>query len=318
MSLTSRILREKAYRPRWWIDTVIPYAYGRLIEGCYSRFGPEGCSVMNEDWDNLVLLDGCRFDIFQELNTLNGSLESRISKGSATPEFLDENFTDGKFYDTVYVTANPMYRLRDLEETFYETIDVWDNHWDTDLKTVRPESMVATTRSAHERFPNKRIFSHFMQPHYPFIGESGQTIEHSGYELAFRNVQGDEVSRDAPTVWDLLREGAVSRREVWRAYRENLELVLSHVETLVDDLTGRTVVTSDHGNMLGEFIFPFPKRIYGHPRGIHAEELVKVPWLVIERETRKDVIAESSGDPVDHEVSEEVSERLSDLGYADL
>jgi len=314
----SRILREKAYQPRWWIDTVVPYVYSRLIEGYYRRFGPEGCSIMEEDWDNLVLLDGCRFDMFEELNTLKGSLEWRISKGSATPEFLDENFTDRQFHDTVYITANPMYRLRDQEGTFYKTIDVWDTQWDSDLKTVRPKSMVTATRRAHKRYPHKRILSHFMQPHYPFISEFGRSIEHSGYELAYRNVQGEEASRDAPTVWDLLREGAISRREVWQAYMENLELVLSHVEILVAEFNGRTVLTSDHGNMLGEFIFPFPKRIYGHPKGIHTEELVKVPWLVVEGETRKDVITETPEEADDHTVSEEVSARLSDLGYTGM
>lgn len=44
---------------------------------------------------------------------------------------------------------------------------------------------------------------------------------------------------------------------------------------------GTTVVTSDHGNHLGEFATPFPIRLYGHPEGIRTPELIRVPWLVV-------------------------------------
>jgi hypothetical protein len=292
----------------------------RVARGFYATFGPTGCSVMSADWDNLLILDGCRFDLFEQVNTVDGELHSRISSGSATPEFLDENFAGDDYHDTVYVTANPMYRLQDLEGTFHAVVDVWEDHWDDELKTVLPDPMTAATREAHETYPNKRILSHFMQPHYPFVGRLGQSLgEQSGWEFTYRRVtdgDGDGTS-DAPNVWQLLEDGVVSTEDVWAAYRENLEIVLSYVEELVDDLEGRTVVTSDHGNMLGEFALPFPKRVYGHPRGIHTKELVKVPWLVIDGTTRKTVTAERPVSGRRGETSAAVSERLSDLGYTD-
>ena len=36
---------------------------------------------MKEDWDNLVILDACRYDMFKKLNTINGKLEYKISIG---------------------------------------------------------------------------------------------------------------------------------------------------------------------------------------------------------------------------------------------
>lgn len=64
---------------------------------------------MIEDWDNLVLLDACRYDQFERLNTISGVLENRISQGSSTFEFLTENIAGKKSHDTVYVTSNPIY-----------------------------------------------------------------------------------------------------------------------------------------------------------------------------------------------------------------
>ena len=272
---------------------------------------------MDEDWDNLVLLDACRFDQFKRLNTIDGKLQVRRSLGSATPEFLTKNFKGTTYHDTVYVTANPMYRTRNLEHVFYEVIDVWESEWDDQLKTVRPEKMAKATLEAHDKFPNKRIISHFMQPHYPFIGDSAREIgDHAGYEWAYRHVQGEDATRDHSTVWTLLDQGDVNREVVWRAYDENLEIVLPHVERLVNTFDGKTVVTSDHGNLVNERITPFGKRVSGHPIETYTDELRKVPWLVIDGENRKQIHAE---EPQEHTNGDTdvVADRLADLGYVD-
>jgi len=49
----------------------------------YEKTGrPPGCDVIKEDWDTLIILDGCRFDTFEEMNWIDGTLESRKSRGS--------------------------------------------------------------------------------------------------------------------------------------------------------------------------------------------------------------------------------------------
>ncbi|MFC7028075.1 hypothetical protein ACFQH8_12520 [Halomicroarcula sp. GCM10025710] len=70
---------------------------------------PRGIDIFEEDWDNLLILDACRYDMFEEQHSLPGRLESRISKSSHTSEFLQSNFADRDLRDTVYVTASPMY-----------------------------------------------------------------------------------------------------------------------------------------------------------------------------------------------------------------
>jgi len=39
---------------------------------------------------------------------------------------------------------------------------------------------------------------------------------------------------------------------VWEAYNENLDIVLTEIEALLDELDGKSVITADHGNLVGE------------------------------------------------------------------
>lgn len=266
--------------------------------------------VYDEDWDVLVILDGCRFDTFVELHGFEGTLESRRSPGSASWEFLSENFGGRECHDTVYVTANPHWYKLD-RSTFHAVVDLLDSEWDEELMTVRPESVVRRTLEAAEQYPNKRFVVHFMQPHFPFIGPRGQSIRQKGL-----TVHLDEDSSDDPNVWVATRKNQVEIEAVREAYRENLRIVLEAVDDLLDGLAGRTVVTSDHGNLLGERLRPIPVRGFGHPPGLYAPELVNVPWHVIPAESRREITADPPREYDDDPDSETVSERLRALGYA--
>ena len=54
-----------------------------------------GFYIFDELWDNLIILDACRYDTFKEVFTtrkITGNLELRISRGAHTTSFLRENF----------------------------------------------------------------------------------------------------------------------------------------------------------------------------------------------------------------------------------
>lgn len=309
----------------WWYRRPRNFVLQRTIGTYFDFVGPDGTAVADEDWDYLLLLDGCRYDMFAEHNTLDGRLEARTSKGSATPEFLQANFGDRRLYDTIYVTANPQYRLH-LDDVFHAVVDVWREEWNTDFNTVMPEPMADAVELAAKRYPRKRILAHFMQPHYPFIGETGQSIEsQSGIGASRQKVLGDAGSGKSGNgdgderinVWRQYRMGHVDEQTLRQAYVENLKLVLQHVERLTRSLEGKLVVTSDHGNMIGEFAWPFPVRLYGHPPGIHAPPLVRVPWLVVESGVRRSVTQEVPSRTFDQTTDEDVTHRLEQLGYVE-
>jgi len=84
---------------------------------------------------------------------------------------------------------------------------------------------------------------------------------------------------------------------------------------LLDELDGKSVVTSDHGNLFGERLWPIPIRRYGHPRGLRHPALIDVPWHEVPFETRREITADPprSTEPVAGDL---IQRRLEDLGYA--
>jgi len=94
-------------------------------------------------------------------------------------------------------------------------------------------------------------------------------------------------------------------------------LTLPHVERLLGSLQGKTVVTSDHGNMIGESSHPVSITEYGHPGETYTPELVTVPWVVHVQGDRKRVISESPTTTEQDEMntSEHIENRIKHLGY---
>jgi len=274
-----------------------------------SDFNPSGIDFLDQDWDNLLIIDACRYDLFEEVNDIPGDLESVESRGSATPEFLRGNFNGKNLTDTVYVTANPMlYRHRtDISVDFHDIINLWTGEtWDDEYETVLPEVVTAESKQIAAKYPDKKLIVHYMQPHYPFI-ESDTTFD----EGHIAKSGSDEL-----TTWMKILTGEVNveKEKIWQTYADNLRRALPHVKELVDHLSGKSVITSDHGNMFGERSSPIPIREWGHPEGIWTDELVKVPWLEIPFSERKRVIDEP---PVtdDFEKGNSVQDRLESLGY---
>jgi hypothetical protein len=258
---------------------------------------------MEHDWDNLLILDACRYDLFEEVFPHEGELDSVISRGSDTPEFLESNFVGRSFHDTVYVSANPQTERIGIGECFHAYVRLWESDWDEDSHTVLPEVVADRALEAAEQYPDKRLIVHFVQPHYPFLGETGQNIAH-------RTISGGgiiEDDRGHESVWRRLEAGEIEEDTVRNAYRENLEIAIPAVQRLAESLAGKTVITSDHGNAFGRF------GIYGHPGRCYLECLTRVPWLELDAETRKEVTSEPPQDRV--EPGSDVTERLEDLGY---
>ena len=114
-----------------------------------------GLHVMEQEWDNLIILDACRYDVFKKhVNHLGikGELRKVISRGSSTTEFLKENFLGKKFMDTIYVTANPYVSIM-LKGVFYKVIDVWRDYWDDELGTVPPEPVTKIALKVKSLYP---------------------------------------------------------------------------------------------------------------------------------------------------------------------
>lgn len=281
--------------------------------GYRRQYNPVGADIFEEDWDNLIILDGCRYDSLKDQRAaydLNGDFQSRTSRGSATREFLRGCFDGKQLKDVVYVTASTMLYQEsvfqaNVDVELHAVMDVWEDGIEYGEDGVPPKQVARRAREAAEMYPNKRLIIHFVQPHAPYLGDLGREL--------FPDFTPNPLSERFRGLIDTPEE------DLWAVYRENLNLALDQVENLVQDLLGKTVISADHGMLLGERERPIPIRSYGHPSSIYVEELVKVPWLILEGETRKRIREGTAEDTYAMKRSEELDERarehLRQMGY---
>lgn len=250
------------------------------------------------------MLDACRYDYFKEIfpDYLDGELFKRKSVASHTSNWLLRNFGNENCNDVVYISAHPDINSMGIEaiegfkanEHFYKIIDVWETDWNSDIGTVPPEKVAKNTKMMKIKHPDKRLISHFLQPHYPYIG--------SGFDLNLEDIKknNSEISgaafrsfvkylvkllgwKQAVKFGDITGLRVSGVREVARkygkdklkgAYRKNLKIVLEEISNLIDSLPGKTIITSDHGELLGE------DGLYGHVQWSKNHILREVPWFV--------------------------------------
>jgi hypothetical protein len=200
-------------------------------------------------------------------------VESRLTLGSTSHEYLERNFTDEEYDDIVYISANGFFTDTMMEkhlgrkDIFHAKFDTIEEKWDKEKGTVLPESVLEDALTAEKLFPEKRKIIHFIQPHYPFLtrdfGETSEThLPDHGNEDALEKAE----------------RGKIDREEIIEAYEENLEEVFKHAKELAQEMEGKTIVTADHGELLGE------NGLYSHPSGSKVKKLRKVPWDKISKE----------------------------------
>ena len=222
--------------------------------------------IFSFDWKNLIILDACRHDTYE---SVNGTTESRISKSSMSKGFIKQNFSSGDYKDVVYITANPFFNEekfknltgRDVNEVFHEVFHTYKTDWSDEDNTVLPESVMRDAETAEKLFPDKKKIIHFMQPHHPFVDSN--LVENGFDDILKTEIHDNE--------WDLAMRGDLDHKIVKNAYRDNLKLVMPYVKELNEKLSGKTMVTADHGNLMGE------NGLYWHPPRSKAKVLRKVP-----------------------------------------
>jgi len=292
LSTLEGFLKEGRYRE------ILRHGYRNLMRPFVNagyNFEEQFC-VLDEEWDTLIILDACRYDTFQKENYLEGELDHRFSRASRTYEWLKRTFTEESYDDIVYVSANPhTENAISGEQIFHDVKNVFQTHWDDDYGTVMPDAVSKAAKELQEEYPEKKLVVHYIQPHAPYVGE-------------IKVYTGDlNPGKWRPTLMKELAYGDGDSEEFYEAYKDNFTEVLGSVEKLLPSLQGKVIISSDHGELFGE------KGFYGHPADLAIEDLVKVPWFTVDKESyegEKDRFKDvEEGDDA------EIKEKLEALGY---
>lgn len=243
-------------------------------------------TVLDFDWDVLIILDACRYDLFCKY--LGKECSYIISVGSKTGEWFKNTFRERRVEDIVYVSGNPWiskYFVKKLFGSipFYHLEEVWKYGWDERIGTTLPSEVTRASIKLVNRYPSKRFIIHYLQPHHPFVKLRFRGV-YPFVKLNFKKIHNEDIYRwwrkgVAKSVWYFFEQGMISKEKILDAYYYNLIWVMNEVKKLGKILKMKkqqTFITSDHGNHLGE------NNIYAHLKGLRTEELVKVPWIDLE------------------------------------
>jgi hypothetical protein len=279
------------------------------------QYDDSGTLILEEDWDTLVILDCARHDSFRKVNSIDGKLQRKRSVASATPTFIQLNFRDQTAHDTLYLSANPKAGKHRECMDIFKLVGMWspnpvrEKRGGTNTKALMdPKPVVDRSIELHEEYPNKRHIVHLMPPHVPHMWKDGERLD----------------ADSAYQTYEAARRGEISAEEMREVYEENLEYVLDCLDPLLDAVSGKIVISGDHGELLGEGVPWWVASLhgrrdnhqqfdFGHYDRMNADELRDVPWLEIDTGSRRE-IESSHPEPADIDI-DSIDEQLEALGY---
>lgn len=291
-----------------------------------------GDLIWEDDWDICCVLDACRWDLWMQSTAQEDWLPGRHtadfrsgwSVGSASPEWYGRTFDPDTLPEERIglVTANP-FAAKPTERNRYlgeatpvqphlDHCDyVFDKSWGCTvdgeyLDVTHPAIVAERAYRAWKTHDLDRLVVHWMQPHLPFRSRPEwfgrrENLQHFG-----------EPDREgSKSIWQHLRDGEVGREEVWDAYADNLHWGLDEVRRLQQAVNGTLLITSDHGNGMGEW------GIWGHPPSRYTKQLRKVPWIRVEGAGKDQFVPVADREEIDLSGSSdrEIDEQLKALGY---
>jgi len=270
-------------------NTLFWVLYKNLFNIKLNRDIGKGIDIMAEDWDNLIILDAYRSDYFEKYSKLEGEFEEVVSKGDHSHEFIKKNFR-GRFWDTIVVTANVWYEKSPFtdEMTFFKLINP--------VSQRKSEHRLVSDAALEENrnHPDKRLIIHYMSPHGPLEGHLAETL----------------VERPWRGIYHMFSSGVIDKHVLRKSYRETIDIIEDEVLRLLPHLQGKTIITSDHGENLGEKQHGLTLDSHGHP----SKECRLVPWLIVDFEERKAITSDRPKSDR-HLSDDDLNKRLEYLGY---
>lgn len=277
----------------------------RVLAQMGSRFN-YGFRPLDYDWDVMIILDACRFDLFREFAPEHSvyerfnSVSSKFSCASTSREWFKKGFVSAPNNDVSnvhYVTQNPFLPKADIDR-FHDVERLWDVEGEDPSGRLPPSTVTDVALDAYDSTEADQFVVHYLPPHAPFLHCEGK------YNLGEKSWGGE--SHD---VWFGLQVGEFDEGEVWSDYGRNLLTVLDEVQRLTKYISGDVIVTADHANGMGEL------GQYGHPGYVPLPGIKRVPWAKMTGEGQDYDAGDRKVVELEHEDGDQVQKRLESLGY---
>jgi len=218
---------------------------------------------------------------------------------SSDYEVNSKGIMDEKIYDNEKREKYGHYHF-DARKYFREIIDVWEFGVDEKLGLVHPKTMCDECIKAIKKYPKSKIITNFWQVHDPYIYylSRGEMPVHNMEDIDRRNKMvykwinlkkfiGKFVSDE--TIWKIRGwtgykpdnglayiYSKYGKYGIHKGYVEDLKQVLFFISKVVEKYPDKKIViTSDHGELLGEH----GRYSHGYDKGY--KEIIEVPWFEI-------------------------------------
>lgn len=223
----------------------------------------DGIDIMSMDWDTLIILDAARADLLEEHSSFGVPVRRVRSPATHSWGYMVRSYLGRQLHDTVMVSANPY--VHDIPDGVFHAVypvvgDVSgaiDSH---------PKHVTKAALSAMAMHPKKRFIIHYMQPHVPYLHRDDPYIR---YPFDQARATGDLKS-------------------LQQDYIQNYRIAEPQIRALMRDVSGKFVITADHGEALGERCIGLHLFEHGHAIPVVYE----VPYLSFTRGLRPEIVSD--------------------------
>jgi len=252
---------------------------------------------LDRDWEILLFMDACRYDYFEKCNTFDGNLEPYDIGCNGTLKYFDFLFRDQDCSDVIFINHLFWFHKWYDKSKFFKVHDACNTHWNQDFGTVLPEDMSKLALEYALKYPNKRVIAHYAQPHIPYLDRpknlvKKKTEQQCVYSTPMKGSIAKLLNKcknifPAMPFWMIERifGGNAGVGEIYfsegfaglkKSYEYNIRRVLKSIEEIIDKTDRLTVITSDHGKLIGEY-FMFSHG-WWKPKAVTT-----VPWFEVKR-----------------------------------
>lgn len=245
-------------------------------------------------WDYLVVLDACRYDVFAEVAQKRyGRKPLKLDTRCHCTSWWYRKYWSRQDNDMHLVSANPVPFNKHVGWNAWRRFKsaTWADYASVRANAVASSALehfhtwgvnvfdpvVALEVFAAIKQHGERYVIHLMPPHLPFLGLRGRKLfECLGLGMTEdRNVYKAIQDYGRAGHWDTLH----------KCYRENIEYALDALERYAHLFRdGRLVITADHAELIGEPSFD-GDGIYRHAKYVDVLDLWMtlrtVPWLEV-------------------------------------